>query len=67
MAKQQIFSRADFDQLNRAEKQLGDVLSILDDAESCGVECQLIRDNIAEIQRRLEAIRTHFMTPVPKK
>lgn len=67
MAKTQIFDRADFEKLNQAEKGLADVLSILDDAESCGVDCALIRDNIAELQRRLGAIRERFMSPAPKR
>lgn len=67
MVKQQIFNRNDYEALNRAEKGLADILSILDDAESCGVDCQLIRENIGEIQRRFAAIREKFMTPLPKK
>ncbi len=61
-----IFTRAHFDALKRAERDLHDLLEVLDKADRCGIECQEFRQVRDELGRRLSAIEREFMTPPPK-
>lgn len=67
MTKPKIFSRDDHAKVIEAERKLNEALSLLDDAEACGVECQQLRELSAELIRRFGELRKRFMTPAPKR
>ena len=65
-ASRSLFSRKDYETLRFERRRLNDLLSLFDKAEQCGVGCQHYREMRDELDRQLEKIELHFMTPPPK-
>ena len=63
----QLFTRADYDQLRLHRRKLNDLLQKIDKAQACGVGCDFIRAQRDETDAQLAAIEQHFMTPPPGK
>lgn len=62
-----IYSRADFNNLKDAQRRLHDLLPIVDDAETCGIECQEYRHWINELLEFTQRLEQKFMSPPPKR
>ena len=70
MAKKQphsdtIFSKQDYENLIRTRRNLNEMISTLDKAQACGVECAVFRQQRDDLDKQLESIQQHFMTPPP--
>lgn len=70
MAKQQIqqpglYSHEQYKLLIAERRRLNDLIGTLDRASACGIDCTAYRQMRDEIDKQLEAIQTHFMTPPP--
>lgn len=61
-----MFTKADYETLINARRQLNDLIVTLDKAEACGVNCAVWRAQRDDLDKQLAAIQTHFMTPPPK-
>lgn len=46
--------------LKAAQRELHDVLPLIDEAEQCGIECQQYRQLAEEVQERITKILTYF-------
>jgi hypothetical protein len=60
-----IFNRADYETLVRVERDLNEMLPLLDKADSCGVDCAVFRQQRDDLAKQLSLIKQHFMTPPP--
>jgi hypothetical protein len=60
------FDREDFQKLKDAQRQLNDLLSVMDRAEACGTDCQVFREVTREYLERLMNIEREFMNPPPR-
>jgi hypothetical protein len=67
MSKAKIFSKAHYDSLIKAERELHDVLPDIDSAEACGLDCTAYRDAVLRLQESFSSVKQHFMTPPPKR
>ncbi len=64
--KSKIFTKTDHTALKKAQRQLHDLLPMVDNADACGVECDAFRSVMDEISKQLAEIESRFMTPIPK-
>jgi hypothetical protein len=60
-----IFSQADYKTLIDTRRLLNDLIVTMDKAESCGLNCAVWRQQRADLDKQLEMIQQHFMTPPP--
>jgi hypothetical protein len=60
-----IFTKADYEALVRTRRSLNDMITTFDKAEACGVDCAVYRQQNSDLDKQLEMIHTHFMTPPP--
>lgn len=60
-----MFTRSDYETLVKTERSLNDMITTLDKAELCGVNCAVWRQQRADLASQLAAIKQHFMTPPP--
>lgn len=60
-----IFTAADYQSLRTARRSLNDLLSKLDKARACGVDCSMYEQMRQDLDAQLAAIEQHFMTPAP--
>lgn len=67
MPDQSVFQRRHFEQLKLAQRQLHDLLPLIDKADKCGIECAEFRQIGQELGRRLETIESEFMSPPPTR
>lgn len=49
-----------FEKIQRIERELHDLLPVLDGMEECGIECQAYRSMIADWQNKLSKAKQHF-------
>lgn len=63
--KHKIFSKAEHTKLKKAQRQLHDLLPIVDDAAACGVDCEAFKAVLSEIGDQLNEIEKRFMSPIP--
>ncbi len=62
MAKRNpVFNKTDRTKLDKALRQIADLLPEFDKAEACGVDCQELRAAVQQEQKNLMAIRDNFM------
>ncbi len=54
-------TESEAEQLTQAERQIHDILPVLDDLESCGVECDQLRIRLQQDQESLSEIRKRFV------
>ena len=62
-----IFSKRDAKRLVDTLADINRALPLIDDAESCGIECQALRNQLEERRQTLENIRAKFMNPNGRK
>lgn len=62
----QLFDREQYKLLIAERKRLNNLIGTLDKAAACGIDCTMYRQMRDDIDKQLEAIQTHFMTPPPK-
>ncbi len=62
-----IFAARDEKRLIDTLADINRALPLLDDAESCGIECQVLRSQLNERRVVLENIRAKFMKPNGRK
>lgn len=60
-----MFDRQKYEQLIRARRELNQMIGDIDKAEACGVQCAVLRQQRDDLDKQLEAIQLHFMTPAP--
>lgn len=60
-----LYTRGDYELLLQERRRLNDLIHTLDKAEACGIDCVMYRQMRDEIDKQLEAIQTHFMSPPP--
>lgn len=60
-----LFTRQHYELLVSERRKLNDLIATLDKAEQCGVNCDTYRAMRNDIDRQLEQIHQHFMTPPP--
>jgi len=60
-----LFTKTDYETLVKVERQLNDMITTLDKAELCGVNCAVWRQQRQDLATQLAAIKQHFMTPPP--
>jgi len=58
-----VFSRADYDTLKDAQRAISELLPRFDRAAACGVNCEAMRQYIADTHRQLLEIEAQWMTP----
>lgn len=46
--------------LQQSQRELTDLLTEIDKAESCGIDCQLYRQTHSEAMERIDALLTNF-------
>lgn len=61
-----MFTKADYNTLMDTLRNLNDLITTMDKAEACGVNCAVFRQQRDDLAKQLEMIRMHFMTPPPK-
>jgi hypothetical protein len=66
MAFKSPLTRAQYDELKKAERIVLDTLPMIDAAEQCGIECQQYRGMVQSLMEQMSAIQTQFFNPVPK-
>lgn len=62
-----LFTKADYNTLRLHRRKMNDLLHMIDKAEACGIACDFIRQQRDAVDKQLEAIEQHFMTPPPGK
>lgn len=69
MAKQAlpIFDRKDHELLRQTLRKIHDLLPILDEAASIGLDVEALRQLLIQERDRLSRIEQYFMTPVPER
>jgi len=60
-----MFSKADYENLVRTRRNLNEMITTLDKAQACGVDCAVYRQQRDDLDKQLEQIQLHFMTPPP--
>ena len=66
MTTKGVLNKQDYETLKRAQRIVHDVRPMLDDAESCGVDCKMHRQIADDFYKLLEDIQRRFLTPAPK-
>lgn len=61
-----IFTKADYKTLVDTRRALNDLITTMDKAEACGVNCAVWRQQRDDLDAQLAAIQQHFMTPPPQ-
>lgn len=62
----QLYDKEQYKLLIAERKRLNDLITILDKAAACGIDCTMYRQLRDDIDKQLEAIQTHFMNPPPR-
>jgi hypothetical protein len=60
-----LFTHADYKALMEARRRLNEQIQVHDKAQACGINCDALRGIRDNIDKQLEAIQHHFMTPPP--
>ena len=60
-----MFNRQHYEQLITTRRNLNDMITTLDKAQSCGVDCAVFRQQRDDLDKQLEQIQALFMTPAP--
>jgi hypothetical protein len=60
-----IFSKADYQTLIDERRNLNDMITTLEKAEQCGMDCAIFKQMRSDIDSQLAAIHQHFMNPPP--
>lgn len=61
-----MFTAQDYHNLRAARRNLNDLLTKIDKAKACGVDCDQYEQMRQQIDGQLAAIQQHFMTPPPE-
>ncbi len=62
-----LYTHADYVQLRTHRARLNKLLHQIDKAKACGIACDFIEQQRAEVDNQLAQIEQHFMTPPPAK
>lgn len=62
----QLYDKEQYKLLIAERRRLNNLIATLDKAAACGIDCTMYRQMRDDIDKQLEAIQTHFMTPPPK-
>lgn len=60
-----LFNRDHYQMLISERRNLNELIGTLDKAQQCGIDCAMYRQMRQDIDKQLEAIHQHFMTPPP--
>ena len=61
MSYQEIrMSRADYDKLVQADRDLANVMPEFDKLESCGIDCAAVRQKWSDTREKIAAIKQHY-------
>lgn len=63
--EQSIFTKDDYKTLIDTRRLLNSLITTMDKAEQCGVNCAIWRQQRDDLDKQLEMIQMHFMTPPP--
>lgn len=60
------YTAADWRKLRDLQRQVTDIMPVMDKMEACGLECEVFRDVARDLLDRLSRIEKEFMTPAPQ-
>jgi hypothetical protein len=62
-----VYTHSDYLMLRNARRELSELLSKIDKAKACGVDCAMYEQMRQDIDAQLAAIEQHFMSPPPQQ
>lgn len=62
---ERLYNKEQYQLLIAERRRLQSLVALCDKAEACGIDVSTYRAMRDEIDKQLEAIQTHFMTPAP--
>lgn len=60
-----VFTREDYEQVRKAQRDLHDASIVMDKAEACGIDVSALRQIKDELMDFLVSIEKEFMSPPP--
>ena len=62
-----VLNKTHLELVKRAQRSLHDIRPLMDDADACGVDCQVHRKIADDFAKVLENIEKRFLTPAPTR